>query len=192
VVPARPAVSLAHVAAQHPGGAVVFDLDAQGSAAAWHELAEAAGEPLRSRCVSLPVGERQLRRRLTEVDEAFVILDLPPARQDVVKGALSVADVALVVTRPGLVDLGRLPATLAMAQDVGVSTHVILNAARAGTRATNAALDALRAAGTPPAVVVPLLESIQNSYGITPGPDLAAVGKQLYNLVNRWRSSRAH
>ena len=83
----------------------VIDLDPQGSATDWADLAAAAGNPL-----PFPVTISNIARLKTlreRADAELVILDTPPGDPSIIDAAISVADFVIVPTTPSGPDINR-------------------------------------------------------------------------------------
>lgn len=122
------ATSLA-VAAQMAGRQVaLFDMDPQTSACIWADLRKAKGGdvvPLSVRDVNF----NRLPNYLKAAEEAgadLIILDCPPVHRDIAHEAMTVADMVLVPTRPEVLDMMAMQATVKTVQQSGKVAHVVL------------------------------------------------------------------
>ncbi len=154
------AVYLAALAAEH-GPVVLIDADPQASAAEWLEERPLPGVQV----VEAP-SERLIGRAVDLAGLTTVVLDTPPGAERLVRAALAGADVVVIPTRAGGVEVSRVQATLGM---LGERTRrgLVICAARAGTldlRDTRAAWDE---------VGVPVWATIPERVGIAAGPDAA-------------------
>jgi len=154
------AVYLAALAAER-GPVVLIDADPQASAAEWLEERPLPGVQV----VEAP-SERLIGRAVDLAGLTTVVLDTPPGAERLVRAALAGADVVVIPTRAGGVEVSRVQATLGM---LGERTRrgLVICAARAGTldlRDTRAAWDE---------VGVPVWATIPERVGIAAGPDAA-------------------
>ena len=94
------AIYLAAVAAARHREVIVVDADPQGSAAIWLEQRPIPGVEV----LEAP-SERLLDRSLGQDGEVVVIVDTPPASERLASAALTRADVAIVPTRIGGVEV---------------------------------------------------------------------------------------
>jgi chromosome partitioning protein len=152
------AVYLAALAAER-GPVVLIDADPQASAAEWLEERPLPGVQV----VEAP-SERLIGRAVDLAGLTTVVLDTPPGAERLVRAALAGADVVIIPTRAGGVEVSRVQATLGM---LGERTRrgLVICAARAGTldlRDTRAAWDE---------VGVPVWATIPERVGIAAGPD---------------------
>ena len=104
--------------------ALLIDTDPQRSLAWWHGL----------RQVETPRLIEAEARELPELIEAArregfgrVIVDTPPHAEDSILSAMRVADLVLVPTRPGPLDLAAIPSTLDLARRVGKVPLAVIN-----------------------------------------------------------------
>jgi chromosome partitioning protein len=122
------ATSLA-VAAQTAGRNVaLFDMDPQTSACTWSDLRKAKAEGVVALSVR-DVNFHRLPNYLQAAKEAgadLVILDCPPVHRDIAHEAMSVADMVLVPTRPEVLDMMAMQATVKTVQQSGKAAHVVL------------------------------------------------------------------
>ncbi|KQO49965.1 ParA family protein [Methylobacterium sp. Leaf85] len=113
------------VLASNPGSpALLLDIDPQRSLAWWHRLREA----------DVPNLIEADARELPDLIEAArregigrIIIDTPPHAEDSILGAMRVADLVLVPTRPGPLDLAAVATTLELAERVGKSPLAVIN-----------------------------------------------------------------
>ncbi len=152
------AVYLAAVATTK-GPVVLVDADPQASAAEWLEerpltgvtVAEAPSERLVTRAIELGAG-------------ATVIVDTPPGSERLVRAAVAQADVVVVPTRAGSLEVSRVQATLGMVPE-GLRRGLVVTAARAQTRDYRETVAAWEEAG------VPVWGSIPERVSVAAGPD---------------------
>lgn len=164
------AVGLAEAAAVEFDSALLVDADPQGSAVEWAEMAAEAGSALTAEVISAPTADLQRHLEGIGADRYdVVVIDTPPGSLPIIKGALTVADVAAVPVRPTVLDVQRCWATLDVASAAGVPALVVLSQVRAGIRAAGAAREALEAAEVPTAgYEIPMREAIAADYGQRP------------------------
>lgn len=181
------ALALAEAAAGAGAGSVLLaDTDPQGSALRWADLAADSGRPLRSTVVGLATPD--LSRRLPSLAASFdvVVIDGPPGALPIARAAVALADVVVVPCVPKLAELDRVPATAELAAEAGVPVVVVFVMARAGTRATDAAREALTGAGLTVAdTVLPLREAVAGNYGRPPVGPLSTFGVELLDELTR-------
>lgn len=152
------AIYLAAVAARS-GPVVLVDADPQASAAEWLDeqpidgvqLVEAPSERLVARAVDLGAG-------------TTVIVDTPPGLERVVRAALEGADIVVVPTRAGALEVSRVQATLAMIPE-GTRHGLVITAARTNTRDFKETAAAWGAAG------IAVWGSVTERVAIAAGPD---------------------
>ncbi len=153
------AVYLAALAAER-GPVVLIDADPQASAAEWLEERPLPGVQV----VEAP-SERLISRAVDLAGLTTVVLDTPPGAERLVRAALAGADVVVIPTRAGGVEVSRVQATLGMLAE-RTRRGLVICAARAGTldlRDTRAAWDE---------VGVPVgWATIPERVGIAAGPD---------------------
>ena len=133
------AVLVACALAEH-GKTALIDSDPQRSATAWHAFATETGSPLPLALVD------SLRTPLPE-DLEWVVLDTPPGDEQLIRNALDWADLAVLPTRPGLLELLQLTPLLDLAASFGTSAAVLLTQTRAGVRETVEAYEGLTSRG---------------------------------------------
>lgn len=128
---------LSVLAAQLDRPALLIDTDPQRSLAWWHQL-RGPEEPrlIEANARELPELVEAARR------EGFgrVVVDTPPHAEDSILSAMRVADIVLVPTRPGPLDLAAVASTLDLAQRVGKAPLAVLNHCPARTGATEPAI----------------------------------------------------
>ncbi|GJE59221.1 Chromosome-partitioning ATPase Soj [Methylobacterium trifolii] len=113
------------VLASAPGKpALLLDTDPQRSLAWWHRL-RAVDEPnlIEAEARELPDLIEAARRE----GIGRVIIDTPPHAEDSILSAMRVADLVLVPTRPGPLDLAAVSSTLDLAQRVGKAPLAVIN-----------------------------------------------------------------
>ena len=110
------AVALAEVLAE-AGPAALVDLDRQGSATMWHQLATEAGTPMGA----------ELVHDLDPRPNTARVIDTPPGDTDAIRAAMSAADLVIVPSPPGLLDLRRVGPTLTAAGRAGTPGVVLLS-----------------------------------------------------------------
>lgn len=103
------------------GSVIVLDADPQGSAGMWADDADEAGDPL-----PFPVREANLRTlgRVDKETTDFVVVDTPPGNPALINAALDAADLVIIPTEAGQMDLARTRLTAASA--TGVRRAVLL------------------------------------------------------------------
>lgn len=126
------------VLASEPGKpALLLDCDPQRSLAWWHRLREAdVPNLIEADARELPELVEAARR------EGFgrVIIDTPPHAEDSILGAMRVADLVVVPTRPGPLDLAAVATTLDLAARVGKEPLAVINHSPPRTGSTEPAI----------------------------------------------------
>jgi chromosome partitioning protein len=121
---------------------VLIDADAQGSAAEF--LDEMRIPDLE--CVEAP-SVRTLRAAISRVgDSKLVIIDTPPANSEVLLEALAHTDAAVVCSRTGALEVGRVALTLRIIP-TGIPRFILLTASNPRTRAHREMVDGWQSAG---------------------------------------------
>ena len=152
------AVYLAAVAGK-AGPVVLVDADPQASAAEWLEERTLPGVQL----VEAP-SERLVTRAAELGQGTLVIVDTPPGSERIVRAALSIADVVVIPTRAGGIEVSRVQATLEMLPP-GIPSGVVVCSARVSTRDVKDTVSGWEEAGIKVFGVVP------ERVGIAAGPD---------------------
>ena len=119
----------------------VVDTDPQASALMWAEFVAKAGPPLPFEVIS--GGADFAKRVRTQTD--WVLLDTPPGNEVIIREAIRWADLVVLPTRPGALDLLQLNPALEAAQ--GTPAAVLLVQVRSGVKETGETLEALRDVG---------------------------------------------
>lgn len=149
----------AAAAAQGNRPVVVVDADPQASAAEWLEASPLPGVTL----VEAP-SERMVARAVDLSEGALVIIDTPPGSERITRAALDVADVALIPTRAGGVEVSRVQATIAFLPE-GLTHGLVIVAARTHTRDYRDTAEGWIDAG------VPVWGTVPERVGVAVGPD---------------------
>ena len=165
------AVALAEAAALSVP-TVILDMDPQGGAIRWAELAEAAGRPLRAE--ARPMAVDGLADRMRGIPAECIIIDTPPpGALPRVHEAVSVADAVVIPCPPQLADLDRVPPTMAIAAEHRTPAAVTLTMVRGGIEDSAIAAVTLRSWEVPVYdATMPLTVAVQRAYGqpLTSGP----------------------
>lgn len=144
----------------------VIDLDQQGSASRWADLATEAGDPLPFPVEVSNVG--RLPQTIKRAGEgAVVILDTPPGDTRSIDAAIQVADFIIVPTQTSLIEVDRVWETLPTLDHL--PHGVLITSARLGTKSLDEAVTALE--GQEIGVFrarIPIREKIRNSFGTKP------------------------
>ncbi|WP_342111792.1 ParA family protein [Methylobacterium sp. SI9] len=118
------AMHLSVLAAQADRPALLLDIDPQRSLTWWHQI-RGPDEPklIEADARELPELVEAARR------EGFgrIIIDTPPHAEDSILGAMRAADLVLVPTRPGPLDLAAVASTLDLAKRIGKAPLAVLN-----------------------------------------------------------------
>lgn len=144
----------------------VIDLDQQGSASRWADLAADAGTPL-----PFPVEVSNVGRlaRLTSRagQDDVVILDTPPGDTRSISAAIEVSDFIVIPTQASMIEVDRVWETLPSVSHI--HHGVLITSARLGTRSLDEAVQALEERGVGVfRARIPIREAIRNSFGETP------------------------
>lgn len=104
----------------------VRDADPSGAATLWAHKALSAGRPL-------PFGVEVVNRFTVAApaEEEWVLIDTPPLQTDLVEAAVDAADLVLLVTTTGPIDLKRMLETI---RQINKPSSVLLTQTRYGTR----------------------------------------------------------
>lgn len=147
----------------------VIDLDQQGSASRWADLAEADGDPL-----PFPVEVSNVGRLPQTIaragQDAAIILDTPPGDTRSIDAAIKVADFIIVPTQTSMIEVDRVWETLPTLSHV--PHGVLVTSARLGTKSLDEAISALETHDI--AVFrsrIPIRERIRGTFGSTPTND---------------------
>ena len=168
--------------------ALVVDLDPQRSAAEWWE-SRAAGLP------ELAVGEaRDLARALAVAKRAWVLVDTAPHAAEDARTVASLVDLVVIPTRPAILDLRAIRATVEIVQQAKAKAVIVLNscpAARGTAEAsvTSEARQALAAYGLPVAPVA-IIQRAALSHALNDGRAVTEYepdGKAADELHSLWR-----
>ena len=131
------AMHLSVLASEPDRPALLLDTDPQRSLAWWHRLREADVPNL------IEADARELPELVAAAKRegiARVIIDTPPHAEDSILGAMRVADLVLVPTRPGPLDLAAVATTLELAERVGKAPLAVINHAPPRTGAAEPAI----------------------------------------------------
>lgn len=166
------AVYLAALAAEQ-GSVMLIDADPQGSAAEWLEASPIDGVQV----VEAP-SERLITRAVELADGMTAIIDTPPGSERLLRAALDAADVVIIPTRVGGVEVSRVQATIGMLSPQQRYGLVIV-AARQNTRDYRDTLDGWQEAG------IEVWGSVPERVGIAAGPNQRLVpdGLTVYRAV---------
>lgn len=171
------AVYLSAVAAPH-GECVLIDADPQGSATEW--LSE---RPIANVDVIGAPSVKALDRAVTKASGRTIIIDTPPGHEGLVRVALELADVVVIPTRVGGVEVARAQATIAMIPD-GIPYGLVIASARSWTRDYRESVGAWVEIGSNVLGMVP--ERVSIAAG--PDADLSLDGIEAYESI--WKSLR--
>lgn len=116
------------------GDALLVDLDPQRSAAEWWET-RTADRP------ELAVGEaRDLENALASTRRSWVVVDTAPHAAEDARMVASLVDLVVIPTRPAILDLRAIRATVEIAGRTGARAVIILNACPAGRSVAEASI----------------------------------------------------
>lgn len=161
----------------------IIDADPQASAAEWVE--HAVDERLAKVTVVEAPTERLVNRALDRLaDEELVVVDCPPAHDRMVAKIIERADVVVIPTRVGGIEIPRVEAVLGMIPE-GTPAGLVITSARTFTR------DYQEAMATWSQARVPVWGTIPERVGIAAGPTrpLHEDGLAAYRKV--WRRVQA-
>ena len=166
------AVYLAAVSALHHP-TVLVDSDPQGSASEWLGEQPVGGVNI----VSAP-SIKALQAAAAKASGKTVIVDTPPGHEGLVRTALELADVVIIPTRVGGVEVGRVQTTIAMIPN-GIPFGLVIVSARPWTRDFRETVAAWTAIGTK------ILGAVPERVSIASGPDgeLHPDGLEAYGLA---------
>lgn len=105
------AMLLAEAAGRAGHTARVVDLDPQGSATEWAEIAEQSGDPLTRYDVTFAI-KPILRKTLAASDQEWIFIDTPPGDSAAIDEAVRLADFVIVPTPVAPEDFNRAVKTL--------------------------------------------------------------------------------
>ncbi len=132
-------------AANRPGARVgVIDLDPQGSLTRWWN-ARALPAPLLVRLA--PEGLARARAAIREARLDLLVLDCRPGFSSILERAVAAADLVLVPTGPGELDLAAVASAAGMAERAGAPFRFALNRAVFRSRLAGSAVAVLRERG---------------------------------------------
>lgn len=104
------------------GDALLVDLDPQRSAAEWWESRD-------SDLPELAIGEpRDLAAALAASRRAWAFVDTAPHAAEAARVVAAAVDLAVIPTRPGILDLRAIRATVAIVREVGARGVIVINA----------------------------------------------------------------
>lgn len=131
------AMHLSVLASDPEAPALLLDTDPQRSLAWWHRLREAdVPNLIEAEAHELPdlvaAARREGIRR--------IIIDTPPHAEDSILNAMRVADLVVVPTRPGPLDLAAVATTLELAERIGKAPLAVINHAPPRTGAAEPAI----------------------------------------------------
>ncbi len=152
---------------------LLIDADPQGSATEW--LVEC---PVQGVQVVVAPSIKALPSAATKAIDKQVIIDTPPGHEGLVRAALAVADVVVIPTRVGGVEVSRVQTTIAMIP-MGIPYGLLITSARLQTRDFRETVMAWEEVGTK------ILGIIPERVGIAAGPDgqLHTDGIEAYGLA---------
>lgn len=180
------------VAAQARGRRVLLiDADPQGSATAWWK-ARAKATPELEAVTSAQLNELLTTARKTGVDLA--IIDTRPSVEADAAQVAALSDFVLIPTRPAILDLRAILATLDIVKGSSIRAALVLNACQAprgagDASATSDARNALRAFGVPVAPVT-IIQRAALSHALVGGMTASETepdGKAAKEIASLWR-----
>ena len=116
---------LAVLAAEQGQSAAVVDIDPQASASAWHRRRQqSTPDVLRCNATDLAARLEALKRQHNQL----ALVDTAPHSSHEAAAAAALADLVLIVSRPAILDLEAIGASVRIARDQGCRAAVVLNA----------------------------------------------------------------
>ncbi|WP_329287794.1 nucleotide-binding protein [Streptomyces sp. NBC_00691] len=181
------ALALAEAAAEAEAAATLVDSDPMGGAVRQAALAEETGRPMRATVMGLAAVDLPKRMGSITPGADFVVIDgPPPGALKIAKAVMESADVVLMPcpARPG--DLDRVPATLQLAQDVGVPVFGAFNFYKRNTNNAAAAEELVIEYGVN-MLDTRLIDStkVSENYGLRPRGLVARYGRELLDELTR-------
>lgn len=159
----------------------VRDADPSGAATLWAHKALSAGRPL-------PFGVEVVNRFTVAApaEEEWVLIDTPPLQTDLVEAAVDAADLVLLVTTTGPIDLERMLETI---RQINKPSSVLLTQTRYGTRSLRHAEEFLAENGLAHCrETIPYKEAMRSRAGRGPVP--VRLGLRAYRQGTQRRIQR--
>lgn len=128
-----------------PRATAVMELDPQGSLTAWWNWRGAGDDPAFVAAQRLPLPD--VIAALRVVGYELLILDCPPGFARVLRAAVAAADLVVIATGPGELDLAAIGTTVAIVDEQRVPYVLVLNKALFRTRLAGRAVARLREMG---------------------------------------------
>jgi chromosome partitioning protein len=151
------------------GRVLLVDADPQCSALLWKQ----ADPIFPFTVVSMPV--RTLHADLRDLGRGYdhVVIDTPPAREDIIRSAVMAVDTVLVPASPTGLDVNRIMPTVDLLAEIepvhAVVCGVLLTKVRKGTVSARSIRDVLAEVGLPVLdTEIPLAEQYAASFGMFP------------------------
>ena len=169
-----------------PKPVVLIDLDPQASLRRWYEKREAA-QP-----VMIHLGQSNLGHVLGACqrdDVGLVIIDTAPHALEQAAAAATAADLVVIPTRPGVMDIEAIDATVDIVHGVAAEGVIVINATRPRGSMTAEAREALEIYELPicPTAIVnraALADALIDGRGVQ---ELDAKGKTAGEIRAAWR-----
>jgi chromosome partitioning protein len=120
---------------------VLIDSDPQGSAAEWLDDLQLPN----LECVEAP-SARTLRTALARVGDRLTVVDTPPGQPEIAMAALEAADIVVIPTRAGVLEIQRVALTLRLVP-TGTPHYLLLTAANPRTLVHRETVEAWKQAG---------------------------------------------
>jgi len=160
----------------------VVDLDPQGSATEWAQMAVEAGDPL---LFPITIGNKRTTKTLQETTE-FTLLDCPPGNASIIDAAIRAADHLVVPVQPSSMEVQRVWDTLEITGTDKAT--VLLTSVIANTKAPDEVRDVLNEHDVDVfRGYIPRREEIRRWYGARPRGSLhgyESVAQQLVESVD--------
>ena len=121
----------------------VVDTDPQESARAWARTAQESVMPLPFPVIA---GGLDFAKRVP-TDVEWAVLDTPPGDQKIIQAAAKWADLIILPTRPGALEMLQLGPVLDLARTTNTPAAVLVTQARAGVKENEETAEALSDAG---------------------------------------------
>jgi chromosome partitioning protein len=170
------------------GDALLVDLDPQRSAAEWWESRQ-------GNLPELAVGEpSDLAKALAASKRTWKVVDTAPHAAEAARLVAGAVDLAVIPSRPGILDLRAIKATVALVREASTSAVIVLNACSPGrgvaeASVTTEARQALAVYGLPVSPVA-VTQRAAFSHALNDGravTELEPDGKAAAELRQLWR-----
>jgi chromosome partitioning protein len=143
------ALYLAEALSREGRKVLVVDADPQGTILEWQASAEESGAPLSVTVEGLPSAVL-LRRRLPALAASYdtVIIDCPNRDIGIIEAAISASSLTIVVMQPGVEELRRGRAGIALAEQASTSARLLITLVDTRTKLVRELLEVIDADDT--------------------------------------------